>query len=418
MRADGWRIAGGAGLALVVLALGFALAGAGHAADETPREQGTIARLPDALGRTVWVTDRLFEHSLLVDGDSGEVLGTIDAGATITPKPPIHAPGRGEFYSAEIAYSRFRRGERVDYVTIYDAETLAVKGEVVMPPRAAESNTSFAHTGLLDGERFFAVFNQFPNTSVSVVDLERRAFAGEIVVTGCAGIYPVGPQRFAMLCGDGTVVVVVLDGTGAKAGLVRGEPFFDPVADPVFMQAARIGSRWVFVSFAGMVHEVDFAHGAPKAAEPWSLFGEPAGAAEDGWRVGGLQHVAVHEETGRLFTIVHEGGPGSHKDAGPEIRVHDLATHEQLAAFGVPNLTAVFLGALLGLEEGGAAAWLLDKLLPNQGVHAIAVTRGEAPLLFARNAEVGALAVIDATTGETLRSVADLGLAGPTLEVP
>ena len=38
---------------------------------------------------------------------------------------------------------------------------------------------------------------------------------------------------------------------------------------------------------------------------------------------------------------------------------------------------------------------------------AIAVTQDETPLLFARNAEVGALAVLDATTGETLRNVGD-----------
>lgn len=406
MRVRDWAAAG----------LAVALCAASGSSGAEPRERGAVATLPTELGRQVWVTDRLLAHSVLVDGDTGEVLGMVDAGATITPKAPLYAQSRGEFYSAEIAYSRFRRGERVDYVTIYDAETLAVTGEVVLPPRAAESNTSFAHTALLDGDRFLGVFNQFPNTSVSVVDLENRSFAGEIVVSGCAGVYAVGPQRFAMLCGDGTVVVVTLDGAGHKSGLVRGEPFFDPVADPAFMQAARIGSRWVFVTFAGQVHVVDFSQGAPVAAEPWSLFG--ATGAAGGWRVGGLQQVAVQADTHRLYTVMHEGGPGSHKAPGPEVWVYDLETRERVGTFEMPNLAASFLLAMLRFEPDGAVAWLLEWLLPNQGVHAIAVTRGDAPLLFARNAEFGALAVLDARTGEHLRSITELGLAGPTLEVP
>jgi hypothetical protein len=84
----------------------------------------------------------------------------------------------------------------------------------------------------------------------------------------------------------------------------------------------------------------------------------------------------------------------------------------------MPNLTAAFLLATLRVDTDGALAWLLERVLPNQGVHTIAVTRGDAPLLFARNAELGAMAVLDARTGEHLRNVAELGLAGPTLEVP
>jgi hypothetical protein len=98
--------------------------------------------------------------------------------------------------------------------------------------------------------------------------------------------------------------------------------------------------------------------------------------------------------------------------------VYDLAARAHVDTFEMPNLTAAFLLAVLRQETDGALASLLAWLLPNQGVHTIAVTRGAAPLLFARNAELGALAVLDAQTGEHLRSVADHGLAGPTLEVP
>jgi methylamine dehydrogenase heavy chain len=399
----------------VACALGILLLGRGAAVAE-PMEQGAVATLPALSGHEVWVTDRLLAHSLLLDGDKGEVLAMVDAGATITPKPPLHSPERGEFYSVEIAYERFRRGERIDYVTIYDSKTLEVKGEVVLPTRTAESNTSFAHAALLDGGRFLGVFNQFPNTSVSVVDLESRSFAGEVIVTGCAGVYPVGPARFAMLCGDGSMVVVVLDGAGKKGALVRGEPFFDPVADPAFMQGVRIGSRWIFVTFAGQVHEVDFSQGAPVMAEPWSLFGDAS--VLEGWRIGGLQHVGVHEGTNRLFMVAHEGEAGSHKAPGREVWVYDLATKQRVSTFPMPNLAAAFLAATMDLDEDGLASWILERIVPNQGVHSIALTRDDAPLLFVRNAELGAVAVLDAVTGEHLRNITELGLAGPSLEVP
>ena len=61
---------------------------------------------------------------------------------------------------------------------------------------------------------------------------------------------------------------------------------------------------------------------------------------------------------------------------------------------------------------------MLAWALPSPGVHTIAVTSDSAPLLFARSAEMGAVAVIDALTGETERILTEAGLAGPTLRVP
>jgi hypothetical protein len=84
----------------------------------------------------------------------------------------------------------------------------------------------------------------------------------------------------------------------------------------------------------------------------------------------------------------------------------------------VPNLAADFLGPLLGLESGGLSHRLLRWVTPNPGVHAIAVTQDDRPLLFARNAELGVVAVLDPTTGEHLRNLEEAGITGPTLGVP
>ena len=115
---------------------------------------------------------------------------------------------------------------------------------------------------------------------------------------------------------------------------------------------------------------------------------------------------------------MHQGGAGSHKQAGPKIWVFDVNEKTRVARFEPPNLAAAFLSGMMGLEPGSFVESLMSWILPSDGVHAIAVSQDDAPLLFARNAQLGAVAVMDATTGETLRILTEAGLAGPTLRVP
>jgi methylamine dehydrogenase heavy chain len=377
---------------------------------------GNVATLPPIGDHWVWVPDRLLEHSLLYDGDSGEVLASVDSNASITPKVPLVARTRGEIYSVDIDYARGRRGARTDFVTIYDATTLAVVGEVLLSHPTSQSNTSVAHTALLDGERFLVVFSQFPATLASVVDLDLRRVVEEVSIAGCAGLYAAGRLRFATLCGDGSVVMAELDERGALGRMARSERFFDVVEDPVSMVGARLGSKWVFVSFAGFVHEVDFSGASPRAESAWSLVDDRERGEE--WRPGGLQQVALHRATQQLYVVMHQGGAGTHKDPGPEIWTYDLAERRRVERIQVPNLAADFLGPLLGLESGGLSHRLLRWVTPNPGVHAIAVTQDDRPLLFARNAELGVVAVLDPTTGEHLRNLEEAGITGPTLGVP
>lgn len=403
-------------LGMVVVLLG--IVGAAHVtlSAQFPEtvERAQVATLPPVGERWVWVPDRLLQHSLLYDGDSGEVLGMIDSPSQITPKPPVYSRSRGEFYSADLAYARGHRGARTDFVTIYDARTLDVVDDIVIPTRSAESNASLAYVELL-GERFLAIFNQFPNVSVSIVDLERRAFVEEIVITGCSGIYPVSERRFATLCGNGTLLQVDLDADGRKRRFVSSEVFFDAVTDPVLMAGGRNQARWTFVSFSGQVHTADFSADTPELAEPWSLVDEAE--RRRGWRPGGLQPVAVSAATGRLYVLMHEGEPGSHKRAG-EVWAWDLASRERVAKFELPNLLLGFIAPVVGIELDGWAARILGWLLPRPGAHSIAVSSGPEPVLFARNAEFGAVAVLDARSGETRRMLTEAGLAGPTLRVP
>lgn len=404
-------------LLVVVVLVAAALAlpwGATIAATDGPETMG-VASMPEAGPHWVWVPDRLLRHSLLYDGDTGDVLGMVDSGQQLTPKTPLWSRERGEIYSADIAYSRGSRGRRLDFVSIYDSRSLEPVGEVLLPTRTGESNASLQYAEMI-GERFLGVFNQFPVASVSIVDLAARRFIGEIPIAGCAGVYPVGPRAFATLCGDGRALRVDLDAIGRRSADHHTATFFDTLEDPVAMSAGRNGTRWTFVSFAGQVHTVDFGETPPAPEEAWSLVDD--GEKRDGWRPGGLQSVALHAPSGRLFVVMHQGQPGSHKAPGPEIWVFDLAKRERVLRIEAPNVAVPFLAPFLGIGPDDFARRVLDWVVPSPGVHSIAVSSDDEPVLFARNAELGVVAVIDANSGETLRILDQAGLAGPTLRVP
>jgi methylamine dehydrogenase heavy chain len=395
----------------------FACLGGAASAQIAAERVGDVATLPSEMGaHWVWASDSVLNRSALFDADAGRMLGMVDGGVGVSPLHPHVSRLRGEVYVVETVYSRGHRGERTDLVTIYDAVTLAVRGEVVIPPRRADNGNGVALAALLDGHRFLVVLNQNPGTSVSVVDLEARAFVGEIATPGCALVLPVDATRFGMLCGDGTAEAITLDAAGREAGRARSERFFDATHDPLTEKGVREGTIWHFASFEGFLHTVDFAGPKPVAAAPWSLFSDAE--RKEGWRIGGLQHLALHAPSGRLYSVVHQGEAGSHKDPGPEVWVYDLAARSRVQKIELENLTAAFLRPLLGIEAGGLADWLLSTLLPSPGADTLAVTRDEAPLLFAGERESGAVGVYDATTGEHLRDLEETGIGGGLLVVP
>lgn len=384
-----------------------------------PDELGVVTTLPEApRDHWVWVSDRVLRHNLLFDGDTGTALGTVDVAWSLSGRIPLTSKSRGEFYVVESVYARGHRGPRTDLVTIYDAATLAVLGDVEIPPIAAETGSGVALADILDGGDFLVVFNQSP-ASVSVVDLRVRKFAGSIDTAGCASVYPTGPRSFGMLCGDGTALHVRLDDTGAQTGMERSEPFFDVVEDPLTEKGVRIGDRWLFASFEGNVHDVQFAGEAPTPAEPWPLFSESE--RDDGWRIGGVQHLALHRATGRLYSIVHRGGPGSHKDPGTDIWVYDISTKSRVQIIVAPSLILSFVRPFLGLERASFGFRVLTTILswfPGPGVHSVVVTQDDEPLLFVRHSDLGALGVLDARTGAPLREIEEIGISGANLGVP
>ena len=404
------------------LAAPLLLAGAGLARAQLPVEPvGASVRLTAPLSpHLVWSSDAILRRMALADLESGRMLGVVDGGWGITTG--IFSRRRPEFYVPETHYSRGSRGVRTDVVTIYDALTLAPTGEIVIPPKRAMNPLPGANAALSDDDRFLAVFDMTPATSISIVDLERRRFVGEISTPGCGLVYAAGPRRFVMPCADGALLTVALGDDGSELAKRRSAPFFDPGSDPVTEKAVRHGDTWLFVSFAGMVHPVDVSGAEPAFPAPWPLLDDAD--RRDSWRIGGSQHLALHQKTGRLYSLVHQGGPDTHKDPGTELWVYDLASRQRVQRIRMHNPGLTYLGQPM---EFGADwiwpfshlyDWLLDMLGAKLGVGEVAVTQDDHPLLVTGSNFSGSVGVYDALSGELLRRIAVGNMTTLALAVP
>ena len=401
----------------IACALGFATA----RADLAIEQPGSVETLP-APARPHWlvVSDFVLQRSAFVDLDDGTFLGMFSTGYGV--QEAAYPRGRGEFYLPETYFSRGTRGERSDVVSIYDTATLAPVAEIAIPPKRATNTLATGNVALADSERFLAVFNMTPATSLSIVDVQDRRFVAEVATPGCGLVYSGGPRAFVMLCADGALLRIALDEAGRPAQLERSAPFFDPKQDPVSEKAVRLGDRWVFVSFAGQVHEVDLESGAPRFEAPWSLIDETD--LREGWRSGGSQHLAVHEPTGRLYALMHQGGPDTHKDPGTELWVFDLASRKRLLRIPLRHPGIEILGESLAFGQDwvspfdGLYDWLLDHVVPSPGIDRLAVTQDAQPLVATSTERGGSLGVYDGLTGEFLRRIGSGSLSPSSLIAP
>lgn len=334
-----------------------------------------------------WVHDVAFFNmadgrTYLFDADSGEMLGMLSTGIFYTK---FETPDDYDMiYSPETYYSRHTRGERTDVVTFYDTGTLAVVDEVVIPSKRHSGLVNIGFNTLTDNDRFFAIYNFSPAQSVSIVDVEAREFVTEIATPGCAMTYAAGPAQFMMMCGNGGLMTVDLDDRGNETARDRSEPFFDPQADPVMEKPVRSGDVWYFVSFGGMIHEVDVSGDRPSFREPWPLIAED----EDGWRPGGIQLLGVHGGRRELAVIVHQGGPDTHKDPGVDVWVYGLDSRERKRQ--------------------------LQLIAPAVSIN---VTKDEEPLLLASRGEP-AIDVYEFASGEHLRTIEGVGQTPLYIQLP
>ena len=407
----------GPGLAAVglLLALTPTLAARADLAAESP---GKVERLQAPSAHWAFVSDLVLERAALVNLDDGRFLGQVNGGYGAIA--PMFSRRRPELYLPATYFSRRTRGTRTDVLEVYDLPTLSPVAEIALPGKRAIDAVALAHSALSDDDRFVAVFNWTPATSLSIVDTDNRTFVEEIPIPGCSLVYPAGPRRFLSLCSDGSALLVRLTPDGHGQSKARSRSFFDPKTDPITEKAARFGSSLLFASFEGMVHTVDFSGEELTFAEPWPL--ASADERRDGWRTGGWQHLAAHQASGRLYALMHQGEADSHKDAGNEVWVFDLKTRKRLSRIELrnPGLTIYGFPLVAPADANWATRKLVDFAVNNfpPSVSHIQVTQDERPLLLTASQWSGAVGVYDAIGGKFVRRVLPTGWTTDLLITP
>ncbi|WP_145205286.1 amine dehydrogenase large subunit [Sphingobium sp. B2] len=334
----------------------------------------------------IWVNDVSFNRPLdgrayLVDADSGAFLGMVSGG--YVQGPLQIAPDGQRFSMVSTYYSRGSTGERTDVVTFYDIKTLGRTGEVIIPPKQMKSLPLLAHSTRTDDDRFQIVTNFTPEQSITIVDVPAQKLVGETETPGCTLVYPVDARRFMMLCGDGSMQTATLSETGALTLGKASQPIFAD-SDPAHEKAVRLStSEWLFQTSDTHAVVVDGSGAVPKVKKRWSMIGQDVA----GWRTGGVQPIAYHAATKRLFTLMHEGDATTRQDPGVEIWVFDATTGKRLHRYPM---------------AGPATA--------------IAVSEDDQPLLYTAMFGVPKLIVYDAATGKQLREIDEMGSAITVLQ--
>jgi len=369
---------GRSGAAVLTLLLGSSA----FATAPLPSEELSVDSMPPKGPHWVYVIDEAFYNELdsrvrAFDGDSYRHLGQIDAG--FNPGVIISPDGKTTAVTTTY-FSRGGHGVRTDIVEFTDNATLAIAGEIVLPPKRAQMQPTYFNLAYAPSGRFAYVAYITPAMSFGVLDTVNKKVVSEIDTAGCALVIPTGPDAVSSLCDSGRLLTVTLDGTGHEASRALSDAFFDADADPIFVQGIPSATGYTFISFQGQVHDVNFSADTPVILPSWSL----VNAAERGvWRPGGQQIGAINRRLGRLYVPMHRGGEESHKEGGTEIWVFDLDTHKRLERWPVAT----------------------QHLKP---VIAIQVTQDDKPVLFT-GGDDGTVAVWDAQTGQVRHAEKNLG---------
>jgi methylamine dehydrogenase heavy chain len=348
-------------------------------------EQATVAILPPDDGYRLYIPDISFAHmadghASVIDGHDFKFLGNLPIGFS---GQIAASANRSKIYIATTYYDRGNRGHRTDVLEIYDARKLAFEREVVVPAKHVEGVPYNAYLVPSVHDRIVLLQNATPAASVTIVDPAAGKVLAELPTAGCFGIYPSPTDElvFSTLCGDGSAVTIGMDASGHERFRHRSAKFFDPVNDPVYIEAGTLGSKLVLLSFKGNVHIIDISGDTAVQNTVWSLTG-----ADDtkGWAPGGYQPFAVHAASGQIFVGMHANAfEGSHKYPAQEIWQADLKT-----------------GHIL-------------RRVPASGAIALAITQDASPVLFALIRDDASLQAFDVGAGFRL-----LGHSAPVVDSP
>lgn len=326
-----------------------------------PIEYATVEKLSNYEGQHwFWIygnrAPNMTDSRAFLFEESGKHLGQLSTGHWLNSLLPLHRSK--ELVTVETYFSRGTRGERTDLVVIYDATTLDINHEIPIPPKRMHALTNAGLAVVSDDERFMLIHNYTPAQSISVVDLQNHTFVSEFETPGCSSIYSGGDRDFFSICGDGGFLHTRLDEEGMVSFSKRTEPLFDPIYNFVSTSASRIGNTWYFVTIESDVISFVMDERGIRKSEEWSLV--TTEEREEDWRISGANNTATHQDSGRLYVLMHQGGGrASYNQPGTHVWIFDTST-----------------GARIGTAE------LLDLGL------GIAVSQGPNPRLYSVGLEV------------------------------
>ncbi|MDE2304912.1 MAG: amine dehydrogenase [Gammaproteobacteria bacterium] len=261
-----------------------------------------------------------------VGSDARAVKGQVQARDSTTLLVP---DGRNEFYTADTVWSRFTRGTRTDYITVYDKKTLEPTGEIVLPGGKRALIT--AMQGMFeftDHERLGLVFDFTPASSVTVVDLPGRKVLGSIDIPGCSLIFPSGERGFFTLCSSGTMLSLKLDAQGRVIDRAESARFNDLSDNPLFTSSTVIDGVRYFVTMRGDVQPIDGRAEIAKVLPSWPLVSPAERAAH--WQPAGWQ-VVTSDGHDTLYVLMQANAhEGTQKDPSQEVWVYDVRSHRRI----------------------------------------------------------------------------------------
>ncbi|NKB39061.1 MAG: hypothetical protein GKR93_18165 [Gammaproteobacteria bacterium] len=360
-------------------------------AELKPDPMHQVLTLPDKPHpHWVWVADISAASyfpgkAYLMDADKADMLGMITMGYGLSP---IALPADGSaVYTLERHYERTSRGKVTDVVGIYNGVTLQLEKEIIIPAKKISAVPYLSNVGLSDDDRFLLIYNFTPAQSISVVDMHKREFVKEISTPGCGLVLPSGNRRFLMLCSDSSILDVTFSDDLEQVTQKRGKKLFQSNDDFLTEKPVRYGDEWLFVSKSSFIYPVNVSSDKISVGDRWSLTTEKE--RTDNWRIGGQQHLAIHHQNGQLFALFHQGGPESHKDPGDQVWVYDVASKKKTKEIKLKNIAS-----------------------------AIQVSQDDNPLLFSLFLVYPTLDIHDASSGEFVRSINEVGSTPMLLQTP
>ncbi|PKR89754.1 amine dehydrogenase [Pleomorphomonas diazotrophica] len=268
--------------------------------------------------------------------DSLKLKGLMSTGAM---GQMLVAPDGKTAWAQSSFLKRIVYGPNEQVLQTFDIDKLTVKGEAILPPKAA---MALGYSALLrlstDGKLIF-VQNATPASSVTVADAATGATLQEVPTPGCWGIYPLpGKSGFATICGDGTFSTVTVSADGKTASAEASAPIFDPDADPIFIEDESYDGALYFVSYKGVLYKLDPSGKTVAKLETTEL----TAGVEGGWAPGGYQLMSIAPKAGVLFIQMHpDAKDGSHKFVAKEIWAYDLKAKKVLSRSKVEDVASL-----------------------------------------------------------------------------